>query len=86
MFWAAVLGITLNILAIIFGIIAMVRAKNEPKQYTGKGIAIIGVILGILGLLLMVIAILFFISLYEIIWKGSNTTALSVFDLIPRGG
>jgi len=86
LFWTAIIGVTLNILAIIFGIIAMVRAKNEPKIYAGKEIGIIGIILGIAGLILMTLTILFLLSVYKTIGINPNPTALTIFDLLPKGG
>lgn len=61
-FWA-IIGLIFPILAIIFGIIGMVRTKRDPSL-KGRGFAIAGLILGIIGLmaialLLVVIALTF---------------------------
>lgn len=55
--------------AIIMGIIALVQIKNEPQKYTGRGMAIAGIITGSLYFVLIAL----FIVLYG---------ALSVFSVL----
>lgn len=55
-------GIPFNILSIVFGIIALSQIKRQPSQ-TGRGMAIAGIVLGILSLLLGIIMTLFYFSL-----------------------
>jgi hypothetical protein len=45
--------VVLALLGVIFGIIALVRAANQPGQYTGRRPAIVGISCGAVGLLLM---------------------------------
>jgi len=48
--WAS----TASIIAIICGHLALHNIKKDPNTYTGKGLAIAGLILGYLGLVLAV--------------------------------
>ena len=41
---------TVSIIAIVLGHIAMHKIKKDPQQFSGKGFAIAGLILGYLGL------------------------------------
>ncbi len=43
-----------SIAAIIFGHIALSKLKNNPDIYSGKGLAIAGLILGYLGLVIAI--------------------------------
>ena len=45
---------TASIVAIVLGHIALVKIKKNPNKYSGKGIAITGLILGYIGLLLAI--------------------------------
>jgi hypothetical protein len=47
-------GIPFNILGLVFSIIGLVQIKNNPEIYEGKGMAVAGLVLSILGLLLMI--------------------------------
>lgn len=47
-------GIPFNILGLVFSIIGLVQIKNNPEIYDGKGMAVAGLVLSILGLLLMI--------------------------------
>jgi len=55
-------GIVLAILAIIFGGIGLRRTQNNP-ELKGKGMAIAGLVLGILGLLFVVLAAAILVTL-----------------------
>lgn len=48
-------GLPLGILALIFGVISLTRFKKEPGKYKGKGFAIAGIILGLLGVFLLIL-------------------------------
>ncbi|MCA9254361.1 MAG: DUF4190 domain-containing protein [Phycisphaerales bacterium] len=58
-------ALLLSILAVIFGAIAMSRAKRDPKRYGGRGVAIAGLSTGVTALVLgpMVIALVLFPAL-----------------------
>jgi hypothetical protein len=47
-----------SVLAIIFGGVAMNQCTRDPDGYSGKGMAVAGLVLGILGLGLMMVLIL----------------------------
>ena len=59
LFWIPFLGIMLNIFAIVFGAIAIVKTGKQPKIYSGKGLGIAGLILGILGIMFFVSFVIF---------------------------
>lgn len=40
-----------HVLAIVFGALALKAIKEKPEELTGKGLAIAGLVLGILGLI-----------------------------------
>lgn len=60
--WCCSFGILTAPIALVMGIIALVQIKNEPAKYSGKGMAIGGVITG--GLYFAILAII--ILLYGI--------------------
>jgi hypothetical protein len=47
-------GFPFNLLGLTFSIIGLVQIKNNPTIYEGKGLAIAGLILSILGILLAI--------------------------------
>jgi hypothetical protein len=55
------LALPAGILAVIFGSIALKRIKEEPGIYGGRGMALAGLILGIVFLSIVVLALLFLI-------------------------
>jgi hypothetical protein len=52
-------GLPLGILALIFGVISLSRFKKEPGKYKGKGFAIAGAILGLIGVFLLIYLLAF---------------------------
>jgi len=54
-FWMGLIGMVCSILAIIFGAIQLKNIKKSPKQYSGRGMAIAGIVLGIVGILLILV-------------------------------
>jgi Domain of unknown function (DUF4190)/GYF domain 2 len=59
------------ILALVFSIIGLVQIKNNPEMYEGKGIAIAGLVLAILGLIFW-IGVIFFLSLGSILGESGR--------------
>jgi hypothetical protein len=51
-----------NILAVIFGFVALNQIKKQGGE--GKGFAIAGIILGFLGLILLIVYVIFFFWLF----------------------
>ena len=51
-------GILWSILAIIFGALALKAIKEKPEELKGKGLAIAGLVLGIVGLIPTILVIL----------------------------
>ncbi len=72
----------LSILAIIFGIIALVKIKNNPSL-EGKTLAIIGIVLGILGMVINVFLILMFIGAIAYFGAMSPDTLLPEKCSVP---
>ena len=48
------LGIA-SIGGIVTGIIALVRARNEPERYGGRGLAIAGIVISVVALVLIAV-------------------------------
>lgn len=61
LFWTIVGGIVFGILALIFGLLGRARAKRG--QATNGGLAVAGMVLGIIGLLLAIGLVALFASL-----------------------
>lgn len=59
-FWFAFagIGIPAGIVAIIFGIVGLVKCSKEPEKYKGKGMSIAAIILGVLLLITAIIFLL----------------------------
>jgi hypothetical protein len=53
-------GILTGPAAVVLGIIALVQIKNEPTKYSGKGIAIAGIVTGGLYFVALALIILFY--------------------------
>ena len=47
-FWIPILNLIFGIGAIYFGIVALINIRKEPSKYSGKWLALIGMILGAL--------------------------------------
>jgi hypothetical protein len=58
--WCCYFGVLTAPIAIVLGIIALSQIKNDPKKYSGKGMAIAGVVIGGLYFLLMGLIILIY--------------------------
>jgi len=56
-------GLILCLLAVIFGSIARKKIKNSGGFYTGKGMAIAGLVLGIIPLAVFVVALFIALAL-----------------------
>jgi hypothetical protein len=54
-------GFPFNILAIIFGILALTQSKNRPDSSSTRSMAITGIVLGVLSILFAAIVTMFFI-------------------------
>ncbi|MBX3299052.1 MAG: DUF4190 domain-containing protein [Acidobacteria bacterium] len=59
--WCCWIGVLLGPAAIVTGVIGLSQIKNDPRTYGGKGLAIAGIIAGILYLILA--ALLFIVSM-----------------------
>ena len=53
-------GMPFNILGLIFSIIGLVQINANPQRYTGRGIAITGIVLSILSFLISVVLLIIF--------------------------
>ncbi len=56
-----------SIAAIVVGAIAMKKNKEEPETYGGHGMALAGLILGIVGLVLGLILVAFYAAIFAVI-------------------
>lgn len=50
LFWIPYVGFVLPVLAVLFGAIGLVQSQSQPGQYGGRGFAIAGIVLGLIGL------------------------------------
>jgi len=57
LFWFSIPGLILSILALVFSLVQLNRIKKKPKEYGGKGMAIAGLVLGIIGVLFWIFAL-----------------------------
>ena len=65
-FGAFVAPVLASIVAIITGHIARSRIAREPDRLTGDGVALVGLILGYIGIAMSVLALLFLGSMFAI--------------------
>lgn len=67
------IGILFSLLAIIFGIIALVTISNNKQAYKGNGLAITGLVLGVLGIIIIpIIALLAAIAIPNLLRARVN--------------
>jgi hypothetical protein len=53
-------GMPFNILGLIFSIIGLIQINANPERYTGRGIAITGIVLSILSFIISVVLLIIF--------------------------
>jgi len=58
--WCCYLGVLLSPAAMITGFIALSQIKSDPKRYTGRGLAIGGIVTGIVYFALLVLVIVLY--------------------------
>ncbi|MGA1849184.1 MAG: DUF4190 domain-containing protein [Thermoplasmatota archaeon] len=57
------MGLIMGVLGIVFGFIALGRIDDEPRFYSGKGLAVAGIIIGIISIIGAILAILVIMSM-----------------------
>jgi hypothetical protein len=62
-FWLPIFGVLCSGLALIFGITALMNCKQNPQEYDGKILSVIGIVLGAIGLFLPVIITIFLLPI-----------------------
>ena len=58
--WCCYFGVLTGPIAVVLGIVALTQIKNDPKRYSGKGMAIAGIITGGLYFVLLAMIILIY--------------------------
>jgi hypothetical protein len=58
--WCCYLGVVTGPIAVVLGIIALNQIKSDPTKYSGKGMAIAGIITGGLYFVLLALIILIY--------------------------
>jgi hypothetical protein len=48
-----------GVLAVVFGAVALSQLKKQPEKYTGRGMAVAGLVLGLVALVIMLLFIVF---------------------------
>jgi len=68
LFWIPLMNRVTSILAVYLGIIALVKIRNNPKSYTGKYMAVFGIILGLIPIYFYIFGLVgsFIIKTYNI--------------------
>ena len=46
-------------LAIVFGAVSLSQSKKNPQKYTGRGMAIAGLVLGLVSLVILLLVLAF---------------------------
>ena len=62
-FFAGLFGLMMAVLGLGLGLGGIVRSRNNPEMYSGKGLAIVGTVLGGLYLLLLVVGVILIMGL-----------------------
>jgi hypothetical protein len=58
--WCCYFGVVTGPVAIVMGIIQLVMIKNKPNEYTGKPLAIIGIVTGAVYFAVLAIIIIIY--------------------------
>ncbi len=61
--WCCGFGPIFALVGIILGAIALVQIKNQPEVYTGRGIALAGLIVNIVGFVLITIMLILAVAM-----------------------
>lgn len=51
LFWVPLFNAVLGVLALVFGILAIRRVRENPSRYGGQGLALAGIVLGCIALI-----------------------------------
>jgi len=54
----AFFGIPFSVIAIITGIVSLMRIRNNPERFTGKVYGWIGIAIGVGGILILIVSVL----------------------------
>jgi succinate-acetate transporter protein len=73
LFWVPLFNILLGALAIIFGLLAIRRVRENPDRYGGQGMAVVGLILGIISVLFTLLGVYVNVVHPELIAKFNVT-------------
>lgn len=76
-----------GITGIVFGVVALNKVKTQPQQYSGRGLAIAGIITSSVSLLLMIPAIIAAIAIPNLLKSQqatNETTALTEVTIICK--
>jgi hypothetical protein len=58
--WCCYFGVLTSPVAITLGIIALVQMKNDPNKYSGRGMAIAGIVTGSLYFVLLALIVVLY--------------------------
>ena len=84
-FWFPLLGIICSIVALVLGIVALVKVGNNADMYGGKGMAISGIVLGGVGIILMpIIALLAAIAIPNLLRARLAANEAATQDTLKR--
>jgi hypothetical protein len=67
-FWVPFAGWIVGVLAIVLGAVAVSQANKKPEEYGGKGMAITGLVLGIIQVSLWLLFFLVFAAFFAAIF------------------
>lgn len=63
LFWLPLFNLVLGPVAVVLGILAIRRVRNNPERYTGQGMAIAGIVLGAVSVIFTIIGL--YITLFR---------------------
>ena len=76
-FWIPLLNLIFGLLAIILGFKALSKIKKNPEMYSGKWLAIAGIVLGAIIYIGYIMALGICLGGYKEVCKAMNLTFLS---------
>ncbi|MGV8141006.1 MAG: DUF4190 domain-containing protein [Candidatus Woesearchaeota archaeon] len=76
LFWVPLFNMILSPMAVVFGILAIRRVRENPERYGGQGLAVTGLILGLLAIIFTVIGI------YILLFRPELTSGFTIGDFL----
>lgn len=75
LFWLSWIALIIGIVGLVLSIIGLNKAKKDPANYGGRGMAIAGIICSVIGILIVVIMLVFLATLFASLMGGLTAAA-----------